>query len=694
MTRRENALLDRLRLVAAVLVICNHTSPLSSYTILGDFYLTRVLARVAVPFFLMVSGHFLAKGNWSGTVSFLKKTVLTYLAAIVLYLPINIYNGFFTFPQLLRRVFIQGTLYHLWYFPALILGVLISRQLAKLGHAYALLIASCLYLIGLGGDSYYGLVSQLSFIKELYDIIFLIFPHTRCGLFLSPFFILLGANVRPSRAPRTAVLAFLSFVALSAEGIWLHFTGWQRHDSMYLLLPLCMGSLFPIILSLNRGQDRRARQISALMYIIHPLFIALLPPAARLTGTSYVLSGNSIVSFLAVLFLTITVSVVLYAIRPIQIGKKYRAWREIDAGALARNVSAIRGAIPPGCEIMAVLKADAYGHGDVEIARLLRRFGVRRFAVACIQEGIRLRRALIGGEILILGYTPPDMAAVLKRYHLTQAVIDGHYGLALDRAGCRVSVHVAIDTGMHRLGIPSGDIEVLSSIYALKNLKVTGTFSHLCVSDSLDVEAQEYTKKQLSNFQESLSALSAKGIDPGRTHIQASYGLWNLPQQPWSIVRTGMALFGIKSSPSAVANSIPLSPVLSLKSRITHLTHLQAGQSAGYGLAFRTERDCNIAVVSIGYGDGIPRDYGLRGGYVLIHGAACRVVGLVCMDQMLVDVTDMPEIAPGDIVTVAGRDGELEITFTDIADTCGTIANELLSHLGRRLDLVCVPKKR
>ena len=241
---------------------------------------------------------------------------------------------------------------------------------------------------------------------------------------------------------------------------------------------------------------------------------------------------------------------------------------------------------------------------------------------------------------------------------------------------------------MHRVGVPFDDIEALSSLYMRKNLKVTGTFSHLCVSDSLEPEAVEYTKNQLENFKESLSALRAKGIDPGRTHIQASYGLWNLPQQPWSLVRIGMALFGVKSSSSAVANSIPLHPVMSVKARVTHVTDLQAGQSAGYGLAFHAKRASRIAVVSIGYSDGIPRDYGLRGGKMLIHGATCSVVGLVCMDQMLVDVTDIPETSPGDIVTIVGRDGNQKITFTDMAETCKTIANELLSRLGQRLSLV------
>ncbi len=688
MTKRDNALLDRFRLVAAVLVICNHTSPLSSYTSLGDFYLTRVLARLSVPFFLMVSGYFLAKDGWRGTDRFLKKTAITYLVAIVLYLPLNIYNGFFTIPQLLQRVFIEGTLYHLWYFPALILGVFLSRQLAKLGRVYALVAASCLYLIGLGGDSYYGLVSQLPFLKTVYNIIFHIFPHTRCGLFLSPLFILLGAYAKPKTSYTVSAFAVLSFAGMSAEGIWLHFMGWQRHDSMYLLLPVCMTFLFSIMLSLNRGQDMRARRMSMLMYIVHPLFIALLPPVARLTGTSEVLLENSLVNFLAVLLLTVTFSAVLYAARPIRTDNKYRAWREIDADALAQNISAIRNAIPNECEIMAVLKADAYGHGAVKIARLLRRSGVRQFAVACVQEGIRLRRALIRGEILILGYTPPNMAALLKRYKLTQTIIDAPYGSALDKAGYKIAVHIAIDTGMHRVGVPFDDIEALSSLYMRKNLKVTGTFSHLCVSDSLKPEAVEYTKNQLENFQESLSALRAKGIDPERTHIQASYGLWNLPQQPWSLVRIGMALFGVKSSSSSVANSIPPHPVMSVKARVTHVTDLQAGQSAGYGLAFHAERTSRIAVVSIGYSDGIPRNYGLRGGKVLIHGAACSVVGLVCMDQMLVDVTDIPETSPGDIVTIVGRDGNQKITFTDMAETCKTIANELLSRLGQRLSLV------
>ena len=194
MTRRKFPALDGFRLVAAILVVTIHTSPLSSVSAGLDFWLTRVAARVAVPFFLMVSGYFLAQHNWAGTSRFLKKTVLLYAAAIVLYLPVNLYAGGFSFPVgWLRAVLWEGTLYHLWYFPALIWGLLLTRLLLRLGTKPAFRIAAVLYLIGLGGDSYYGLVTRLPLLKSFYGLVFSVTEYTRNGAFLVPLFLLLGA---------------------------------------------------------------------------------------------------------------------------------------------------------------------------------------------------------------------------------------------------------------------------------------------------------------------------------------------------------------------------------------------------------------------------------------------------------------------------------------------------------------------
>lgn len=274
---RRGAALDLFRLAAVVLVVANHTSPLASVSPLWDFWFTRVLARVAVPFFLMVSGYFLAKDQWRRTGVFLKKTCLLYGAAVLLYLPLNWYNGGYGPAEWVKKLLLDGTFYHLWYFPGVILGVLAARGLLRLGPRTALTAAGLLYLVGLGGDSYYGLTCQLPALEALYGEIFQIFAYTRNGLFFTPLFLLLGAagvrwSVRTSAAGLCA-----AFAAMTAEGLWLHGLQVQRHDSMYMLLPLVMVCLFSLLLGLNRGERRSCRKFSSLIYVLHPWCIVLVP---------------------------------------------------------------------------------------------------------------------------------------------------------------------------------------------------------------------------------------------------------------------------------------------------------------------------------------------------------------------------------------------------------------------------------
>lgn len=280
--RSRRPALDRFRLAAAVLVVCIHTGPLSSVSTGWDFWLCRVLARVAVPFFLMVSGYFLARSEWKSTGQFLKKTALTYLAAVALYLPLNPYNGGYGPLEWVQKLLAEGTLYHLWYFPAVILGVFIAWGLSRLGQPAALIIAALLYLVGLGGDSYYGLISSLPGPAAFYQGVFALFGYTRNGLFFAPLFLLLGALGR--RWSKAASLAGLgaSLALMTAEGFLLRSLGWQRHDSMYLFLPLCMVFLFSLLLGQNAGEDRRARRASLLIYLLHPWSIVLVRGGAKL----------------------------------------------------------------------------------------------------------------------------------------------------------------------------------------------------------------------------------------------------------------------------------------------------------------------------------------------------------------------------------------------------------------------------
>ena len=362
-----------------------------------------------------------------------------------------------------------------------------------------------------------------------------------------------------------------------------------------------------------------------------------------------------------------------------------RVWAEIDLDAVEHNFEEMRRNLKPGTKMIGVVKADGYGHGAGRVARCLQKSGVRAFAVACAAEGIALRRAGVRGLILILGYTPPEEIPLLRRWRLTQAVADEAHGAALDAAGRPIRVHLAIDTGMRRLGVPAEDTAALARLYGMKNLKIGGVFSHLCVSDEPGQSAKEHTQGQLTRFYRAVDWLRDQGYDPGDVHIQASGGILHLPPQPCAYARAGIALYGAGSGGASDAVEAGLRPVLSLRARVACVRRLRPGEGAGYGLAFRAERDTLLAVLSIGYADGLPRALAQNGGRVLLHGRSCPMAGRMCMDQLLVDVTGAPGVRAGDTATLIGQDGALTIRAEEAARRCGTITNELLSRLGGRL---------
>ena len=245
---------------------------------------------------------------------------------------------------------------------------------------------------------------------------------------------------------------------------------------------------------------------------------------------------------------------------------------------------------------------------------------------------------------------------------------------------------------MHRLGLPAGDRSAIARMYRLKNLRIDGVFSHLCVSDSLKKEDMDATLEQLTLFYDTLDWMRTQNLSPGRVHIQASYGVLNLPPQPCAWARAGIALYGVYSSLSPVQRRLDLKPVLSLRARVASVRTLRPVERAGYGLAFQARQETRLAVVTIGYADGLPRQLPQQGGRVLIRGTFCPMAGRMCMDQLLVDVTALPDVQAGDVVTLIGRDGAQELRAEELAARCGTITNELLSRLGRRLELQKVPR--
>ena len=739
--------LDWFRLLAAALVVGIHTSPLASFTAGGDFILTRIIGRIGVPFFLMVTGYFMEpweKGKtWDWGKRYLKKMAVLYGVSILLYLPLNLYSGYFrqglSVWGYLKDLFFDGTFYHLWYLPAAMIGVILTGLLVRTAGLPAAMVISCgLYGIGLLGDSYYGITEGIPLLRRLFDLIFRVSDYTRNGLFLAPVFLLEGLWIRRHDRKGLLPCSLLLLAAgagMMAEGLAVRRMEWSRHDSMYLLLPVVMYALFQLLLAANRGEDRRARDLSLAVYLIHPWMIVAARAAGKLLHLEWLFIDQSLFHYLTVLTgsvicglifalwqermgmkrreknmedrnmwngnmpdgrmpdrnilnknMPVKKNVVAGGLPGFEISAGKRAWAEIDLDAICHNSRVLKDMLPDSCRLMAVVKADGYGHGAVPVAEALSRTGVSSFAVAALEEGIRLRQAGIRGEILILGYTDPARADILSRYDLSQTVVDLDYGRRLDTYAADVKVHIGIDTGMHRLGIPAEAVEQAEELYACRHLRIQGIFSHLCVSDSLSDEDVVYTHWQITRFYRLISHLREKGLDTGQLHIQASFGIINYPDLPCSLARAGIALYGALSPEENSCRVRPdLRPALSLHARIGSVKEIHMGDCVSYGRIFTAESDMRIAAVTIGYADGVPRSLSGAGGWVLIHGKKAPVIGRVCMDQLMADVSGIPEAASGDRVTLIGRDGREEITCEMLSAWCGTIPNEILSRLGSRI---------
>lgn len=364
-----------------------------------------------------------------------------------------------------------------------------------------------------------------------------------------------------------------------------------------------------------------------------------------------------------------------------------RAWIELNRDALRHNVEQLQALLPPNCALMPAVKANAYGHGAVLIAKELNVLGVDAFCVATVFEGIELRQSGVWGEILILSYTHPRYAPLLQQYHLTQTILDRSYALELNACNQNLDVHVKIDTGMHRLGERFEHLKELRQIFDCDRLHITGAYTHL-YADDLTLSADRTAALQQSKaFYQTIDQLKGMGYPVPKVHILASGGLLHCPDIGGDYARPGIALYG-QLSTKAEWEKVrdELRPVLSLKARIAQVKELDQGEGAGYGHQFRAERDTKIAVASIGYADGLPRSLSDGIGAALVHGHMAPIVGRICMDQTLLDVTDIPSVISGDIAVFIGKSGDKEITASDIAEQTGTISNEVLSRLGERLE--------
>ncbi len=363
---------------------------------------------------------------------------------------------------------------------------------------------------------------------------------------------------------------------------------------------------------------------------------------------------------------------------------------EIRLDHLRHNYQVIRSAIGAS-RYLAVVKADAYGHGAAVVAPALQKLGADWFGVASLEEALALREAGIFRPVLIFGWTDPSCAAVLAEKKITQTVYSREYARALaeaaQQAGVTVDVHLKVDSGMGRLGFDSRnkeDLEALLDAARESRFRVTGTFTHFAVADEPEnPESVSFTRQQFQRFQEACAYLTAHGADPGLCHCCNSAAGLLFPEMRLDMVRMGICTYGMDPS-NQMAGRVDLRPVMSLRSVVSLVKTIRPGDTVSYGRIYTATEERRIATIPVGYADGYLRALGGRAD-VLIRGRRAPVVGRVCMDQMMADVTEIPGVAMGDVVTLAGTDGQETITMDELAGLTDTISYEKVCGLTQRV---------
>jgi alanine racemase len=364
---------------------------------------------------------------------------------------------------------------------------------------------------------------------------------------------------------------------------------------------------------------------------------------------------------------------------------EFPTWAEVDLDRFARNVAAIKTAIGPGCGILLVVKADAYGHGAVEISRAAMEAGVSKLGVATLHEGIELRSAGQAAPIVILSPSLLSEVDEIIEHRLTPCVGSLEFADLLSRRCVAHEVvsrfHVEVDTGMGRTGIADGDaVEFIERVSTLPNLKLEGVFTHFPDADSGNTY---FAEEQLRRFQEILDALARKGIATPIRHAANSAGILAVPPSRLDMVRPGILAYGFYPS-ARVPRTIPVEGVMSFKSRVAQLRTVPAGRFISYGRTYQTQRTTRVGVLPVGYGHGLPWLLSNRG-EVLIRGRRAPMIGRVTMDLTMVDVTEIPDAVLGDEAVLWGEQGGARITLEEVAERAETLPYEILCNIGKRV---------
>jgi alanine racemase len=380
-------------------------------------------------------------------------------------------------------------------------------------------------------------------------------------------------------------------------------------------------------------------------------------------------------------------------------------WAEVSLGALKHNLDSIRAFVNPKSEkratprkVLCIVKGNGYGHGGPQVAKALEKFGSDWFGVTCTEEGIAVRKAGVKKPVLILTSFVPGEEPHLLKHDLTPVVHRCEQLIELNRLATRLAkrkpfpFHLKIDSGMNRLGISTDSVDCFAGQLAkCKYLKLTGVFTHFASSGVfLDNVAGRQTGEQEERFYAAIERLKKLGIDPGIVHLANSAAIASRPETWADMVRPGAILYGYHPGydPTELREEserkLPLKPVMSLRARIISLRDVPAGQGVGYDSTFVTSRPSKIAVLAAGYGDGLHRSLGNKG-KVLVRGTLAPIVGIVSMDVTMVDVTDVPGVAIGDVATIYGTDGEDVVLANRVARTIGTVTSDLLCAVSARV---------
>ena len=369
----------------------------------------------------------------------------------------------------------------------------------------------------------------------------------------------------------------------------------------------------------------------------------------------------------------------------------YRVCAQIDLAAVQKNIEAIRAAIRKESKLMVVLKADGYGHGAVPIAKRIDDIA-DAYGVAIVEEAVELREVGIQKPILILGYTASHLYDKLIQYDITQTIFQYETAYELNevakKAGKTVRIHIKLDTGMSRIGFSATEqsIEEIVKISKLSNLSMEGIFTHFAKADEIDKGA---TTLQYQRFMEMLEQLEQRGVRFAIRHASNTAAIIDLPEYNLDMVRCGIGTYGMYPSVDVQKNRVVLTPAMELKTHVSYVKELPKGVGISYNGTYVTERPMRVATIPVGYGDGYPRLLSSKG-RVLIHGKSAPILGRICMDQFMVDVSDIPQVKQNDDVTLMGRDGYECIPAEEIAGYAGTLNYEIVCEVGKRIPRVYI----